>query len=156
MRLKYKLFIMTLIIFSSLFCYINVDALSIGRVNNEKGIKVMSGPGTNYSESGTLSYFDVVPLISTTKETGSGCSSGWYKINYNGTTRYVCSLYISISNNTINANDKAGVNLRNGAGTNYAIYKRVVDDKPLTLIQAKQHGRQYIKKKDEAENNRAA
>lgn len=135
MKFKYKLFLTTLIICSSLFVFTNVEALSMGRVTNEDGVTIRSGPGTNYSKSGTLSYNDVVPLLSTSKEPGTkGCSSGWYKISYNGPVKYACSSYFSTSTITVNVNESGGVNLRNGAGTNYAIYKQVNNDKPLTLV----------------------
>ena len=88
MNLKYKLIAM-IFVFCSLFIIDNIEALSMGRVTNEAGVTVRSGPSTGYTKYAQLSYNDVVPLISTSKYTGSGCSSGWYKISYNGSDAWI-------------------------------------------------------------------
>ena len=132
MNLKYKLIAM-IFVFCSLFIIDNIEALSMGRVTNEAGVTVRSGPSTGYTKYAQLSYNDVVPLISTSKYTGSGCSSGWYKISYNGTASYVCSSYISTSTYTAKVNNSGSVNIRNGAGTNYSIYTKFNDGKYVTL-----------------------
>lgn len=132
MNLKYKLIAM-IFVFCSLFIIDNIEALSMGRVTNEAGVTVRSGPSTGYTKYAQLSYNDVVPLISTSKYTGTGCSDGWYKINHNGSTRYVCSSYISTSTYTAKVNNSGSVNIRNGAGTNYSIYTKFNDGKYVTL-----------------------
>ena len=63
----------------------------------------------------------------------SGCSSGWYKISYNGTASYVCSSYVSTSTYTVKVDYSSSVNIRNGAGTNYSIYTKFYNDKLITL-----------------------
>lgn len=120
-------------LFSSLLIIDNVNALSMGRVTNETGVNIRSGPGTSYSLKAGLKYNDVVPLISTGKYTGSGCSAGWYKINHNGNIRYVCSSYVSTSTYTAKVNNSGSVNIRNGAGTNYSIYTKFNNNKLVTL-----------------------
>lgn len=117
------------------FFYINdVEAISFGRVTNEIGVNVRSGPGSEYTKTGNLKYNDVVPLFSTTKEQATtGCSSGWYRISHNGLIRYVCSNYLSVSTYTTKINYSPYLNSRNGAGTNYSIYKRLDNDKLVTL-----------------------
>ena len=133
-NLKYKKIVMFFLITISFFIGINVDALSMGRVNNQSGATVRTGPGTNYDKVSTLSYFDTVPLISSTKETSEkGCTSNWYKINYNGVIGYVCSNYVSTSNITLKVNSTDGVNIRNGAGTDYPIYKHLDNNKSLSV-----------------------
>lgn len=126
-----------LIIFSTFLLINNVDALSMGRVTNEAGANTRTGPSTNYSKKIALKYNDVVTLTSTTKYNGAGCSSGWYRIKINDSYNYVCSSYISTSTYTVKVNNSSGLNIRNGAGTNYAIYKKVDNNKLLTLSNTK-------------------
>ncbi len=40
---------------------------------------------------------DTLVLTSTTKHTGNGCNDGWYQLNYNDSTAYICSTWVSIS-----------------------------------------------------------
>lgn len=132
--MKNKKFLLSFLLIVSTFLFINnVEALSMARVTNEKGTYARTGPSTNYSSKLTLKYNDVVTLTSTTKYTGTGCSSGWYRIILNGSYNYVCSSHVSTSTYTIRVNNSSGVNTRNGAGTNYSIYKRINNNALLTL-----------------------
>lgn len=133
MKNNIKILLLVVIILSTFFFINNVNALSMGRVTNEAGTDTRSGPSTNYSKKISLKYNDVVTLTSTTKYKGTGCSSGWYRINLNGSYNYVCSSHVSTSTYTIRVNNSSGVNTRNGAGTNYSIYKRINNNALLTL-----------------------
>lgn len=133
LKLKNCLIIICIFIFCTFFCC-SVNALSMGRVTNQDGAPMRTGPGTNYDKAGTLTYNDVAPLLSTTKEPSSGgCTYGWYKVNYNGLVRYICSCYLSTSNTTVKVNSPDGVNIRLGAGTNYDVYKHFGNNKLITL-----------------------
>lgn len=130
-KTKYLRFL--LLVLGTILFINNVDALSMGRVTNESGTYARTGPSTNYSKKVTLKYNDMVTLTSTTKYTGTGCPSGWYRINLNGSYNYVCSSNVSTSAYTVKVNNSSGVNSRTGAGTNYSIYKRISNGKLLTL-----------------------
>ena len=104
--MKNKKFLLSFLLIVSTFLFINnVEALSMARVTNEKGTYARTGPSTNYSSKLTLKYNDVVTLTSTTKYTGTGCSSGWYRIILNGSYNYVCSSHVSTSTYTIRVNN---------------------------------------------------
>lgn len=137
MKNNIKILLPVVIILSSFFFINNVNALSMGRVTNEAGTDTRSGPSTNYSKKISLKYNDVVMLTSTTKYKGTGCSDGWYRININDSYNYVCSSYISTSTYTVKVNNSSGLNIRNGAGTNYSIYKKTTNNKLLTLSSTK-------------------
>lgn len=137
MKNNIKILLPIIIILSSFFFINNVNALSMGRVTNEAGTDTRSGPSTNYSKKTSLKYNDVVTLTSTTKYKGTGCSNGWYRININDSYNYVCSSYISTSTYTVKVNNSSGLNIRNGAGTNYSIYKKTTNNKLLTLSSTK-------------------
>ena len=77
---------------------------NVGLINEIDGVNVRTSPSVSSSRVTTFNYMDAVPLVSTSKYTGSGCSSGWYKFYYNNTTLYVCSSYVSLSSNVTSAN----------------------------------------------------
>jgi len=62
------------------------------------GVRLRSGPGTNYDALKTVSKNDEYTLVNNTKySTEKGCSNGWYKIYYEGSaTGFVCSDYVSV------------------------------------------------------------
>lgn len=82
------------------FVYIDVNALTTtitATVNDSDGVYLRKGPGTNYGKEKLLSYGTSVTLVSTDKHKGTGCSDGFYQVNYNGSTNYyVCSTYVSV------------------------------------------------------------
>ena len=122
----------------SFFIGYNVDALSMGRVTNQFGAIIRIGPSIEYSKITKLTYQDTVPIISIIKTPAtSKCSSGWYKLNYNGTIAYSCSSNFSISNYTLKVDSTTGVNIRIGAGTKYDVYKHLLNNKLLTLNSTK-------------------
>lgn len=129
-----KIVIKIFLIIISLFIVDNVDALSMGRVTSETGTNLRRGPGANTEKLAVLKYNDVAVINSyITEKSLNGCSSGWYSVNYNGIEGYICSAYISKSTHTVRTNYNNGVNIRNGAGTKYSAYKKVSNNKLLTL-----------------------
>ena len=82
-------------------------------------LNVRSGAGTSYSILGSLSKGTKVEVISTT--------NGWSKINYNGSTGYVSSQYLSSSSTSTDTSTTTkyvtatSLNVRSGAGTSYSI-----------------------------------
>jgi len=81
--------------------YIDVDAKTTitATVNDSEGVFLRKGPGTNYDKEVLLSYGKSVTLVSTEKYNGTGCN-GWYKVNYNGKERYICSEFVSVKTTT--------------------------------------------------------
>ena len=63
------------------------------------GVRLRSGPGTNYEYLKKVSNGSEYTLVSKTKyQTENGCSNGWYKIYYEGSaTGYVCSDYVTVT-----------------------------------------------------------
>lgn len=129
--MKNKILFLMITMFLFLTCS-NVKALSYARVTSSS-INTYAGPGTNYSKSTVLKYNDVVPVFNTTiLKTKQGCSAGWYKITINGNIKYVCKSDVSLSNYSVRSTLDKTI-LRNGAGTNYAIYTTVGKNVVLTL-----------------------
>lgn len=98
MRNKY---IYLILFFISLFI-LNMDisyaAVYKGKITGT-GVRLRSGPGTNYSYLKTISKDSEYMLVDNTiHQSEKGCTNGWYKIYYEGSaTGYVCSDYISVS-----------------------------------------------------------
>lgn len=134
-KINKKAFLLTIALFISFFIGTNVDALSMARVTNTTGTYIWSGPGYNHTKKAFLYYNDIAPITSTIKvPTTNGCSAGWYEVDYNGTTGYICSLYVSTSGITARINSDGGMNLRNGAGTNYSKFGTIENDTMVTLV----------------------
>ncbi len=80
-----------------------------GKVIASDGLSVREGPGTSYEKIGELAYNTEVELTSGSPASISGCSGGWYAINYDGRTGYICGIYISkyskSSGNTVASTD---------------------------------------------------
>ena len=78
-----------------------VKPSAVYRVNYTTGLKVRKSKSSSSTLITTLSYNQPVILKSTTKYTGTGCTSGWYKVNINEGYGYVCSKYTSNTGNSI-------------------------------------------------------
>ena len=70
--------------------YVGDDTSATIKYVTATSLNVRSGAGTSYSILGSLSKGTKVEVIST--------ANGWSKINYNGSTGYVSSQYLSSSN----------------------------------------------------------
>lgn len=93
--ITYIIFMISLFIFNMNISYAGVF---VGEITGT-GVRLRSGPGTNYEEVKTVSIKDSYTLVNNTiYQTESGCTDGWYKIYYSGAdTGYVCSNYIRVS-----------------------------------------------------------
>lgn len=97
------------------------SVIKTGYVNSQSGLKVRKGPSTSYDSLGTLGYKETVNILS--------AENGWYKIQYNDTTGYVSSAYVTITTNSENNNDVVnktgyvnsigGLNVRSGPSVSY-------------------------------------
>lgn len=132
-------FLIISIIMSSFLFINNVKAVTYtATVTDKEGINVRTGASTNYKIAGSLNYNAKITLVSNTKKTGTGCSSGWYQVNYGGSTsRYICSNYVKITSsgdtatitkeeyytikNWVSRINENSTNIRTGASTSYKI-----------------------------------
>ena len=130
-----KLIFICIMMIPSLFIIQNVDASLIVRSIYDGTINVKNGPGENYSTAGKMKVNDTFIIYNTIPiKSDSGCSEGYFKINYNGQIKYICSTYVSVSNPTVNVDWKQKINSRYGPGTNNKLYKGIVKDRQLTLL----------------------
>ena len=127
---KFLIFILP-IVFLTTFT-INVNAIVYGRITNQ-GAVTRTGPGTNYPTSTYLKYNDIVPIYNTFGiRSLSGCPTGWYRTNINGSAAYICVGDVSTSTKVINT--KSEVNMRYGPGTNYGHVTKLNPNVTLTLV----------------------
>ena len=91
-----------------------------------------TGAGTNYSSMGVL---DTGVKVSYISESGN-----WTKVQYNSKTGYICSDYLkkesstSTTTNTMYVTASAGLNLRKGPSTSYAVIKTLSKGTEVTVI----------------------
>ncbi|MBX4164263.1 SH3 domain-containing protein [Priestia megaterium] len=96
-------------------------------------LNVRSGAGTNYASIGSVTKGQKLSVVSK--------SGGWYKINYNGRTGYVSSDYVQSSGTTTPPAESityivtaSKLNVRSGAGTNYASIGSVTKGQKLSVV----------------------
>ncbi|WP_394547686.1 SH3 domain-containing protein [Priestia aryabhattai] len=96
-------------------------------------LNVRSGAGTNYASIGSVTKGQKLSVVSK--------SGSWYKINYNGRTGYVSSDYVQSSGtttppaeNTTYTVTASTLNVRSGAGTNYASIGSVTKGQKLSVV----------------------
>ena len=91
-----------------------------------------TGAGTNYSSMGVLDTGVKVTYISE--------SGNWTKVQYNSKTGYICSDYLkkesstSTTTKTMYVTANAGLNLRKGPSTSYAVIKTLSKGTEVTVI----------------------
>lgn len=79
---------------------VQASAATSGRITGS-GVSFRSKPTTSASVYSYLNIGNIVTINSTKKESGQGCSAGWYSITYNGRSGYVCSEYVTLTNETV-------------------------------------------------------
>ncbi|MGE7717628.1 SH3 domain-containing protein [Priestia megaterium] len=96
-------------------------------------LNVRSGAGTNYASIGSVTKGQKLAVVSK--------SGSWYKINYNGRTGYVSSDYVQASGTTTPSAENttytvtaSKLNVRSGAGTNYASIGSVTKGQKLAVV----------------------
>ncbi len=102
LKKSFSILFICLITFSSIFPFSKVlaEQTYIGKVNGND-VRLRSKPTTAKENNVSnilmeLDIGDVVTVLSMTRESGSGCSNGWYHVSYQNITGYICSSYISI------------------------------------------------------------
>lgn len=92
---KQKGFIVLSFVF---FCLIiNVNA-STKYIVLQDAVNIRKGPGTNYGAylTGKLGSKYYLNSENKTPDTAGSCDGGWYEINYNNASAYVCSDYVKV------------------------------------------------------------
>ncbi len=100
-----RIFLFIFLIFISFDRHFNVYAAD-KQVVLRDAVNIRKGPGTNYSSYGlsrngaiyTLKNENVIP----DEPQNGACRAGWYEINYNDKSAYVCASYASIKGETNN------------------------------------------------------
>ena len=85
-----------LLLICSLFINIKADAASRYYISATDGVNVRKGPGTNYSTTGDMLYYNEELTVIEKKANEQGCSNDWYHIKYRNNTKegYVCGTYV--------------------------------------------------------------
>ena len=102
-------------------------------------LNVRSGTNTSTTLLGKLS------AGSTVKITGKDKKTGWYRIDFNGTTGYVSDYYIQIVSETTTTYKKttANLNMRTGPSTSYSIITKIPSGTVVKVISSS-NGWDYV------------
>lgn len=92
-RNQYVQFLIVFVV--AFFGFLTSSNAQTGTISGDQ-VNFRSGAGVNYGSQGTLARGTIVEVKSAYAVSGSGCSSGWINISYNGKNGYVCKAYISI------------------------------------------------------------
>ena len=112
-----KKYVFLIVFFISIFCKINVNAEEVTSYVNVIADKVYvrKGPSTKYSSLGTVSTPEKYRALSNNKVNdelmNGSCNEGWYNIDYNGTSAYICSKYSDLP--PVEASPDCITNLKN-------------------------------------------
>ena len=107
---------------------------STGTVYNApSGLRVRSGPGTNYSQIGSVWNGNTITIIKS--------QNGWHNINYNGNSNaWVSGEYVRVSSGSSSTgtvyNAPSGLRVRSGPGTNYSQIGSVWNGNSLTILKS--------------------
>ncbi|MCM1053277.1 MAG: dockerin type I domain-containing protein [Ruminococcus sp.] len=102
-----KSFIKYFLLFTFVFfCHI-LNSYATSYVIFQDALNIRKGPDTSYGKYttgklGSKYYLKNDTIIS---DTSGGCPSGWYEINYNGSSAYVCSEHVRYYDGSSNNND---------------------------------------------------
>ena len=80
----------------------DASASTTGTITGNE-VSFRNGAGTNNLVIRYLYSGNIVTIEDTTKVVGNGCSDGWYRVNYNGTSGYVCSTYVALAGESYSA-----------------------------------------------------
>lgn len=124
-------------------CKHDVSTSNITVKANDSSTNIRTGAGTNYNTYQTSSKNKVYTLENSTKYKGSGCSAGWYRLNYNlNTNKYICSSYVNNYNTTTNAimTKTSGTYLKASPSGSAANVVKLEYGQALTLYETKKYG----------------
>ncbi|MEZ7892157.1 MAG: SH3 domain-containing protein [Candidatus Wallbacteria bacterium] len=108
-----------------------------GTVRVSTYLNVRSGPGTNYDVIGKLYNGNNVDIL---EESG-----GWYKINYNGQTGWICGKYVSTGAaaasvspsklGSVSVSGSSYLNVRSGPGTDNSVIGKLYSGDSVTILE---------------------
>ncbi len=83
-------------LFISILSFIPITKAAVQGTITGNEVRLRSAPTTNSTTYKYLYSGNIVSITNTNKVAGDGCSEGWYNVDYNGQSGYVCSSYVEI------------------------------------------------------------
>ena len=83
------------ILFMSVMSFLPIANAAVQGTITGNEVRFRSLPSTAGVIYDYLYIGDVVSVTNTTKVSGSGCDDGWYSVDFNGQSGYVCSSYVA-------------------------------------------------------------
>ena len=79
------------ILFLSVMAFVPAAKAAVQGTITGNEVRFRSAPTTNSDIYDYLYNGNIVSVTNTNKISGSGCSDGWYSVDYDGKSGYVCS-----------------------------------------------------------------
>lgn len=89
------------ILFMSVMSFLPIANAAVQGTITGNEVRFRSLPSTAGVIYDNLYIGDVVSVTNTTKVSGSGCDDGWYSVDFNGQSGYVCSSYVALAGEVV-------------------------------------------------------
>ena len=129
--------LLCIFLFASFFVFTsNINALKIGKITSPTKVEVKNGPNETYQTYKKLSYNDAILIINTVPEVNTkNCSFGWYQINIDGYSKYICGDKITKSQTMVHSK-KNSIKIYNDKNLS-SVYKTENKNKSFYVIDSK-------------------
>ncbi len=91
------------ILFLSITSFLPIASAATQGTITGNEVRFRSSPTTNSSILGYVNKGVIVSVTNTSKIAGDGCSEGWYSVDYNGKSGYICSSYVALAGEIVSA-----------------------------------------------------
>ena len=91
------------ILFLSIVSFLPIANAAVQGTITGNEVRFRSAPTTNSDIYDYLYNGNIVSVTNTNKISGSGCSDGWYSVDYDGKSGYVCSSYVALAGESYEA-----------------------------------------------------
>lgn len=136
--MKNKLIYLFLVI--SFFFVIPSIKAETAIVNDKNGVNIRQTPdaSSNTNIIFSIKYNTKVTIVDNKLVSGSNCNKGWYKITYNETTGYICSDYLTVTNDLetfyAKVNTSSYISVRSLPTSNSTRLDKIITGTTVTII----------------------
>ena len=84
------------ILFLSIVSFLPIAKAAVQGTITGNEVRFRSAPTTNSEIYDYLYKGNIVSVTNTNKTSGDGCSEGWYSVDFDGKSGYICSSYVAL------------------------------------------------------------
>ena len=91
------------ILFLSIVSFLPIAKAAVQGTITGNEVRFRSAPTTNSEIYDYLYKGNIVSVTNTNKTSGDGCSEGWYSVDFDGKSGYICSSYVALAGESYEA-----------------------------------------------------